>query len=103
MISEKNLKKSFRKVKDDIMFLQKKMTDLARDQEQILSIILKKEQKRCPAPKPKKYVAAKDGDKVHIDSCPFAKNIRKENLITFRSRRQAVDMGLEPCRCIKRI
>ncbi|MBU0460420.1 MAG: hypothetical protein KJ597_06375 [Nanoarchaeota archaeon] len=54
--------------------------------------------------KPKKvYLASKSGKIVHEKNCPFAKNIRKESQVTFKSKGSALNAGYKACTCIRKI
>ncbi|MBU0470604.1 MAG: hypothetical protein KKA62_04510 [Nanoarchaeota archaeon] len=54
--------------------------------------------------RPKKhYVAAKEGDTLHVESCPFAKKIAPESRIFFESETKAFHQGYKACSCIKNI
>jgi hypothetical protein len=46
----------------------------------------------------KTYVASKNSKVFHLASCPTAKTISAENLITFASREDAVASGRRPCK-----
>lgn len=43
------------------------------------------------------------GTKVHIKSCPFAKNIQPRNKVTFTSTEKAQNNGYKPCECLKKV
>lgn len=76
----------------------------------------KKAAKKVPSPRtivktivktvikrPKKhYVAAKEGDTLHIASCPFAKNINPKSRVIFKSETKAFHEGYNACNCIKK-
>jgi hypothetical protein len=48
----------------------------------------------------KKFVASKDGKKVHDVNCVFAKNIQPKKRIYFASKTKALNKGLKPCACL---
>lgn len=47
------------------------------------------------------YIASKSSDIFHKSECRWAKNISPENLITYRSKEQAVKAGKRPCKWCK--
>ncbi len=48
------------------------------------------------------FVASKLSDKFHRKDCLFAKNINKENLISFNSASEALKKGFKPCKnCLR--
>ncbi len=49
------------------------------------------------------FVASKFSNKFHIPQCPFAKNIKKENLIVFDTKEKALSAGFKPCKCVKEV
>jgi len=59
--------------------------------------VVKVSQKRTP----KHYLGTKDGKLFHIESCPFAQNIKPKNRVKFKSKVKALNQGLKPCRCVK--
>ncbi|NPV51931.1 MAG: MBL fold metallo-hydrolase [Firmicutes bacterium] len=44
-----------------------------------------------------RYVASAKSTKFHYPSCKYAKAIKPENLVTFRSREEAIAAGYTPC------
>jgi len=119
MDMESRIIESFRRVKTDILTLQQKLTELSQEQERILKIVADTREKEtvlynqvkdieCPPPKvitkPKKekFVGSKTGTKVHIASCPFAKNISPKNRVEFGSKNAALNKGYKACNCMKK-
>lgn len=47
------------------------------------------------------YWGSINSDKFHYPSCHWAKKIYKENLIVFKSRKEALDAGYIPCKVCK--
>jgi len=45
-----------------------------------------------------KYVASNSSDVFHKPDCRWAQNISKENLITYKSRDEAIKAGKRPCK-----
>jgi len=43
------------------------------------------------------YVGSKNSDKYHYPSCTWAKKIKPENLVCFKSKKEAEDKGYKPC------
>ena len=111
---EINIRESFRRVKTDILQLQKKITELAQEQERIMKAIADTKvrvvtskvqaQKTVPVKKARPvYVASKDGNKLHVKQCPFAKNIKPKHRVEFRSKASAFNKGYKPCECMKKV
>ena len=46
------------------------------------------------------HIGAKKSKKVHTANCPFAKNIKPENKISFNSLNQAFNQGFSGCQCV---
>jgi len=119
---EINVIESFRRVKNDIIRLERQIVDLSRRQEQVMKIIMDTNDKGSmlsqkfkdlksktqvkvitKASKPKKiFVASKEGKKFHVPECPFAKNIKPKSKLTFKSKDTALNQGLKPCECAKK-
>jgi len=47
------------------------------------------------------YVASSSSDIFHKPDCRWAKNISPENLVTFKTREQAIKAGKRPCKWCK--
>lgn len=45
-----------------------------------------------------KYVASANSDKFHKNTCRFAKNIKDNNKLSFKSRSDAIKQGYSPCK-----
>lgn len=45
-----------------------------------------------------KYVASKRSDKYHYPHCEWAKKIKAENMVTFRTAKEARAAGYVPCK-----
>jgi micrococcal nuclease len=48
-----------------------------------------------------KYVGSSKSDKYHYPSCQWAKKIKPDNLVTFKSAKEAQDAGYVPCKVCK--
>ena len=48
----------------------------------------------------KVYIAAKTGKKFHISHCPFARNIKPNAQVRFKSKNSALNKGYKPCKCV---
>ena len=44
-----------------------------------------------------KYIGSKESNKYHYKTCRWVKNIKKENIVEFKTVKEAVDAGYEPC------
>jgi len=118
---EKNISKSFKLVKGDIIRLQNDFLSLSKNQKKIMEFFntlrdnqiklnekIKKLEGSKSMPsiviknkKNKQYVATKDGKKFHVITCPFAKNIKAKNKVKFSSMIDALNQGYKACKCIK--
>lgn len=124
---EKRVIKSFNLAKEDIFDLkgkvgiildmqqklEKRLSDLRKDEVRLYEMLHKINPLRKIASKPKKtklpvkmhhhalYMAPKGGKKFHIRNCPFAQNIKPKNQIKFKSKTKALNKGFKPCKCIK--
>lgn len=47
------------------------------------------------------FVGSKNSDKVHVPTCSFAKRIKPENLVCFKSVEEAIRQGRVADKCIK--
>jgi len=105
-ITERNLRESFRLVKNDLMQLQRKMTELAQNQEKMVDLFAKvhkapKKAAAKSAPKRTRYLSSKTGAKFHVESCPFAKNIKPKSRVYYQSKTKPLNLGLKPCNCAR--
>jgi hypothetical protein len=98
------VKKSFRKVKMDVLNLQRQVNELKSNYESVLNILNKNlTQKKVvvkKANKAIKIVASSTGKKVHKETCAFAKNIMPKNKVYFSTKEQAYNKGYKPCMCM---
>ncbi|MFH1210248.1 MAG: hypothetical protein V1663_05690 [archaeon] len=123
---ERNVKYSFRIVKREIINLQRRINEISQAQERMIDVMngLKENEmkltdlfkqtfdninkknnptilRKIVEKKAKiNYVARKGSKKFHIDSCPFAKNIKPKNKIRFETRVKALNEGYKPCKCV---
>ena len=118
--------KSFRRARKDINDLKNRVTALSQVYEESLDVLnnlrsknrnssVAKENNPVPITRvvrvvnskvqsnsrPKTFVASKEGKKFHIKECPFAQNIKPKSLLTFKSKKTALNKGYKPCKCIK--
>jgi methylphosphotriester-DNA--protein-cysteine methyltransferase len=102
MVSEIKMLEAFRKVKSDVVKLQKQVIELNQTQKRLLeSLENNASAKKTGAKRAKKiYVAPKDGKTFHLDNCPFAKNIKPKNKRSFSSKTKALNEGFKPCDCV---
>lgn len=47
------------------------------------------------------YIASKTGKKFHLTNCVFAKNIKPNKKVTFKTKDAMLNKGYKPCDCIK--
>jgi len=47
------------------------------------------------------YVGSKNSNKYHLPTCQFAKRIKPENLVCFKSKEDAESKGYTACKCVK--
>ncbi|MBD3209693.1 hypothetical protein GF367_04755 [Candidatus Woesearchaeota archaeon] len=113
MVSEAKLIRAFRKVKSDVVKLQRQVIELNQGQKELLDKAAQAKTKRTKKPaapktvvvtktarKKTEYVASKDGEKYHIRSCPFAKNIKRGHRVIYKSKVKALSDGYKPCSCV---
>ena len=46
------------------------------------------------------YVAARSGKKFHESNCPYAKNIKKDQKVIFKTPNSARKDGYSDCKCV---
>ena len=46
------------------------------------------------------FLSSRSSNKVHIESCAFAKNIKSTNRVRFESEAQALKKGYKKCACL---
>jgi hypothetical protein len=121
---DRNLRRSFGNLKNDVLEISKKLSEqqsnllqLLENEKYLLTRIKALEQKKTEkvmekkivlqtnktAPKTKEYLGAKTSKKVHDPVCPFAKNIKPKNKITFKTKVKAFNLGYRPCDCLKKV
>ena len=103
-INNKKLSRSFKKVKRDILDLQNRLIDIERKQDEymdILSKLFEKDVNSNKVPDNKVCIASKTGKSFHVPSCVTANNIKKENIVSFDSKRDAIKQGYKACKCIE--
>ena len=49
------------------------------------------------------FIGSKEGKKLHILACPFAKNIKPKSRVMFKTKNKALNEGYKPCECMKKI
>ncbi len=95
---EQKTKDSFNLVKEHILALQNQIYELQQEQWDLKKRLVSLE--RCP---PQNILGASNGTRVHIESCPFAKNIQPKNRVFFNTNEEAFNKGYKPCECMKKI
>jgi methylphosphotriester-DNA--protein-cysteine methyltransferase len=103
---EKNITKSFGRVRFDIVKLQEQILKLTENQARIMEDISKRKgsvkiTKIVERSKAKHFVASKTGKKFHIPECIFTKNIKPKSRVIFKSKTTALNAGYKPCDCTK--
>jgi methylphosphotriester-DNA--protein-cysteine methyltransferase len=102
--SKRKIARSFKKVRRDMLDLQNKIIDLERKQAEymdILSKLFEKDVKFEQKPENKFFIASKSGKNFHVPSCVTANNIKKENMVSFDSKKDAIKQGYKACKCIE--
>ena len=97
MVSEIEIVKSFARVKQDINTLNQRVNALVETQRKILAYLNSISEQRST----KKFIATKNGKKVHVENCPVAKRIILKNRIQFSSKTDALSHGFNPCACME--
>lgn len=110
MVSEIKMLEAFRKVKTDIVKLQKQVIELNQTQKRLMDKLAAVEKKKAvkktivkkvAVKKKTEFVAAKGGEKFHLRSCPFAKNIKRGHRVIYHSKVAALTAGHKPCTCVQ--
>ncbi|MFP4402804.1 MAG: hypothetical protein ACOC3X_01630 [Nanoarchaeota archaeon] len=98
MYTTKNaVKKSFKKVKFDILSLKSQIKTLNEKINNLNKPTVKTNKKVTTK---NKIISSKTGKKVHKETCAFAKNIMPKNKIYFKTKEQAYNKGYKPCMCM---
>ncbi len=101
MVSTHAIRNSFDRVRNDIRQLSAQIEvmkeQLSRHEQMLQSMA---NNTLC---KPDRYVAAEDGSKFHVESCPFAKRIKPANRMFYATADQAMDDGHKACECVKHL
>ncbi|MFT4326216.1 MAG: hypothetical protein ACMXYK_01815 [Candidatus Woesearchaeota archaeon] len=102
---EQNTIRAFRKVKEDIIALQREIIAISREQEKILKMLSVKKapvatKKTVTKKKTEKevFVASKNGTKYFVPGSLGAQRINKENQIVFKSKEEALKAGYKPAK-----
>ena len=91
-----NTIKSFKRVKNDMVELQKAIHQMNDNQKWLIKKVMELQNQK---PTEKRLVASKESNKVHAENCPFAKNINRERMQFFETLEQATSYGYVPCNC----
>ncbi|MEM4267602.1 MAG: hypothetical protein QXK37_02095 [Candidatus Woesearchaeota archaeon] len=110
---EQNIVESFRLVKNDVLALQKSLAEIAQNQQRMFELLNDTREKeaslyqRLLQIKERKeqqlFVASKTGKSLHMDKCPFAKNIKPSSRIVFGTKVRGLNAGLKLCECLKSV
>lgn len=109
MVQSGRVKRAFRHIKDDIMLLKAEVARLSKENEMLINIV--KEQTDLIVEKKKvvktkngvgktTFVASKNGGKFHKSNCPYAKNIKPKDKISFKSKNAFLNKNYKPCKCV---
>ena len=96
--NKQNTKAAFGLVKEHILDLQSQIYELRMEQARLRNRL--NEGNGCQQ---EALIVAATGTKVHIESCPFAKNIHPKNKVVFVSKEEALNKGYKPCECMKKV
>jgi hypothetical protein len=66
-----------------------------------IKVVEKIVKKTVSVPKKRSYVGAKSSMMLHDENCPFAKNIKRENKVLFKSKVKPFKLGYKACSCLK--
>ena len=108
---ERQVRKAFKKVKEDMVRLQAEMLELSREQETIMAVVkaskrptktvVEKTVVKKVSTKPRvSYVAAKEGKKFHKSNCPYAKNIKPKSKVVYKTKNAALNSKYKACKCV---
>lgn len=114
MVSEIRIKEAFNHVKNDITVLKTEVARLTKENEMLIKIVKKQTdalvRKSKPATKTvvvnttkkhtTEFIASKNGGKFHRKSCPYGKNIKPKDRVTFKAKATALNKGYKACKCI---
>lgn len=114
---EKNVQASFRMVKNDMTAAKESLAALEttngklketvqelRTNQYVLHqkiLALQKDAREQPKEDRKVFVAQRDGKKFHAENCPYGKNIKPRNKLTYNTPTVAMNDGLQPCTCVQ--
>lgn len=113
MVSDKQIKIAFRKIKNDMTVLTAEVARLTKENELLIKIV--REQTNKLVPEKKKvvtktitktvsakptYVASKNGGKFHKSNCPYAKNIKPKDRVTLKTKNSFLNKGYKACKCV---
>jgi hypothetical protein len=105
-MKDQNIKQSFQRAKQDIVYLQSVISQLNENQKILIGWVKELREQRPvvhhPLPTIKRaLVASKESNKVHASNCPFAKNIKPQTKQTFNAIEEATSYGYDTCACVE--
>lgn len=116
MVTEINIKNSFRLVKNDLMKLREEIFVISSTQSDILRKLKEISMREINLAQKGKdnsgkkyetkiskgiYLASKEGKKFHMEKCPYAQNIKPKSKVEFKSKTAALNKGYKACNCVK--
>ena len=99
----RNIRKAFRKVKQDNIYLSRRVDALEKSKEELLRIVLKEktETKIVEAKSNSKiYIGNTSSKKVHSQDCPYGRKIKNEKREIFDSIQDALKKKYKRCSCV---
>ena len=112
MVSEFKIKQAFAQVKNDITVLKAEVTRLTKENDLLLKIVKKQTDALVAKTKTTKkttkatkkasvdFIASKNGGKFHRRTCPYGKNIKPKDRVSFKSKDAALNKNYKACKCI---
>jgi len=96
-VVEKQLLAKIRNLEQKLVIVSERKPEVKR-QVKVVEKVVEKVVKS--APKRRTFVGANTSMKLHSENCPFAKNIKKENKVTFKTKLKAFNNNYTPCKCL---
>jgi hypothetical protein len=97
----RNQHKIINKLVDNERALLQRIRVLENQAEKKPKVITKTKTKVVKSRAKPTYVGAKTSMRLHDENCPFAKNIKRQNKVLFKSKVKPFNQGYKACTCLK--
>ena len=99
------LRNAFRMVKKDINTLKAEVARLTKENELLIKIAREQTErlvgtKKASATAKSTFVASKNGGKFHRPTCPYAKNIKPKDKVSYKSKNAFLNRGYRASKCV---